>query len=223
MLVALNSVTGKRIYAPDVKDLKKYCIENALKDKLICPLSGEPVFPRTSHYRGDIWVRSHFVMQSNINWGELDFELDNEYFRVSSDQKFYSRHESPEHLLGKEYLRNVIKKHWVDEGVKDVETVVEYPVKIQGKDKKRIIDVAVLFKSGFMEAHEVQLSSITVEEIHERSEDYRRSGIDSFWWFGKNNFQSQVLRNWYKQYYKNDSNCILFESKEDSETIYDDF
>jgi Competence protein CoiA-like family len=213
VLVALNSETERRIYAPDIPDLKKYCIENNLKNKLICPLTSEQVFSRTSHYRGDTFVRGHFVMQSNIDLERLDVEFDREYFKLSPDKKSCTRSESPEHLLGKEYLRNLIKNHWEEEKITDLEIVVEYPVKITGKNKRRIIDVAVLFKSGFMEAHEVQLSSLTVEEINERSEDYRKSGIDSFWWFGEQNFQSQALRNWHRQYYKSDSNCISFRSE----------
>lgn len=75
-------------------------------------------------------------MQSNINWATLDFELDREYFKVSPDGNFASRHESPEHLLGKEYLRNLINNEWIQQGIKDVAIEVEYPIKIAGKDKR---------------------------------------------------------------------------------------
>mgnify|MGYP001952948993 CR=1 FL=1 len=50
---------------------------------------------------------------------------------------------------------------------------------------KRIIDIAMIFPNGWIVAHEIQLSSITTENLENRTNDYRKLGIDVFWWFGK--------------------------------------
>ncbi|HPE73193.1 MAG TPA: competence protein CoiA family protein [Candidatus Competibacter sp.] len=49
-------------------------------------------------------------------------------------------------------------------------------------------------------AHEVQLSSITVEEISERTNDYRKAGIDVHWWLGGAG-NSEAVNEWCRREY----------------------
>jgi competence CoiA-like predicted nuclease len=59
---------------------------------------------------------------------------------------------------------------------------VEYEVPIPSM--KRIADVMLMFKNGYVEAHEIQLASITTEKLRQRTLDYWKEGIDVHWWLG---------------------------------------
>lgn len=53
-------------------------------------------------------------------------------------------------------------------------------------EQKRIADVCVLLDNGHFEVHEIQLSTITVEEIELRTTDYENAGASSVvWWLGE--------------------------------------
>jgi len=50
----------------------------------------------------------------------------------------------------------------------------------------RIADIAVLDQGGnIVEAHEVQLTKVTISELKERTDSYEHSGVEVVWWFGK--------------------------------------
>lgn len=88
--------------------------------------------------------------------------------------------ESPQHLAGKRYLRDTLPLY-LDE-YKDAR--IEYEVQIP--EIRRVVDVLATLPLGWRIAHEVQLASITVEELEERTIDYNSAGIDVLWWLGGN-------------------------------------
>jgi len=59
---------------------------------------------------------------------------------------------------------------------------VEFEVKLP--DVGRIADVMLEMEGGWKIAHEVQLASITTEELIERTKSYLGNGIDVTWWLG---------------------------------------
>ena len=53
------------------------------------------------------------------------------------------------------------------------------------KEVGRIIDVVLLYNNIPVEAHEIQLSAISVRELEDRTKDYRSQGIAAYWYFGR--------------------------------------
>jgi len=93
----------------------------------------------------------------------------------------YKRHpESPEHNFGKELISEHLKYNWSE--YSDAQIELEYII----PDIRRVADIAMIFPSGWIVVHEIQLSSITNEELQERTNDYESIGIDTIWWLGKN-------------------------------------
>ncbi|BAQ63905.1 competence protein CoiA [Geminocystis sp. NIES-3709] len=75
----------------------------------------------------------------------------------------------------------------------------------------RIIDVAQN-KNGYLIAHEIQLSPITVEELQQRVNDYTQQGIESIWYFGETNAKNKAI----KEYcYIKDVNAFILGFKTD--------
>ena len=64
----------------------------------------------------------------------------------------------------------------------------------------RIIDVALLLRDKPVEAHEVQLSPITVKDLEARTRDYSSQGVAAYWYFGGKSFTQEVER-WSKNKY----------------------
>ena len=64
----------------------------------------------------------------------------------------------------------------------------------------RIIDVALLLRNKPVEAHEVQLSPITVSELEARTRDYSSQGVAAYWYFGGKSFNQEVQQ-WSKNKY----------------------
>ena len=65
---------------------------------------------------------------------------------------------------------------------------LEYRLKVV----PRIVDVVLLFNAVPVEAHEIQLSVISVAELEDRTRDYRSQGIASYWYFGGKADTSEV-------------------------------
>jgi len=92
----------------------------------------------------------------------------------------YARHpESYEHLFFKKLLSENLAKEFGE--YLNAKPLLEYPI----HEVKRIADIVFQFPSGWLVAHEIQLSSITIEALDERTNDYRNAGIDIVWWLGK--------------------------------------
>lgn len=103
------------------------------------------------------------------------------YADSNCDGPFESHPESIAHLRGKHHIaQNVAKEYGNDE------ILIEYevPIPMNWRDKGRIVDVLVTFPNGNRVAHEVQLASITTEQLRNRTDDYRRANIDVVWWLG---------------------------------------
>ena len=92
----------------------------------------------------------------------------------------YGSHpESPEHREAKMYLKTQLPARFED--YKEVRLEYEVPI----KEVKRIVDLLAIFPNGHKVAHEIQLASITNEQLEARTKDYERAGIDVIWWLGK--------------------------------------
>lgn len=189
-LTAIHKVTGTRITAEAEGNIRQDYDE---WDQLVCPVSGLPVFPRRGHVRGNkSRVRQHFVVKApagEANWPE-DVVWDPE---LGHERKGVRRvgGESWEHMESKalvvELLRKEIGPH--------AEIVFEHRIQIR-PGRCRIADVAVIYPSGLVEAHEVQLASITQSEMQERTDDYAEAGCPAQWWLGKSTADRYELRDY---------------------------
>ena len=124
----------------------------------ICQLCRAPL-----RIRGGPLVRNHFAH-------DADRPCDTEY----SYQP-----ESPEHREAKRFLLERLRKEFPEYRTATID--VEVPI----IEIKRVADILVTFLTGWKQAHEIQLSSITADELEERTNDYERAGIDVVWWLGK--------------------------------------
>ncbi len=95
--------------------------------------------------------------------------------------------ESIRHLAGKWHVRNYCRRLYGDDVKIDFEVAVS--------EANRQADVMVIWPSGFREAHEIQLASITTEYLNKRTADYRRAEIDVVWWLG-GSADTPANRNW---------------------------
>jgi competence protein CoiA len=84
-----------------------------------------------------------------------------------------------------EHLRTAFKEY--------THAVIDYEVPIP--EVKRVADLLVTFPTGWRVAHEVQLATITCNELQQRTDDYERAGIDVVWWLGKS-ANTEANRTW---------------------------
>lgn len=110
-----------------------------------------------------------------------------------------SKPESIAHLAGKAELARLLREQYGREGAR-VELEYRFPT------VSRIADIAVLFPSGLIDVHEIQLASLTVEQLAERTRDYERAGVGSVvWWLGEANARpTGAVMGWLR------SNCASF-------------
>ncbi len=114
---------------------------------------------------------AHFRRKTEVSWPE-DVLPDCEY----------SKAESLEHVIGK----MTVAKHAynIEPQCVPEKAVFEERIFIPRKNKYRIADVA-FHVSGLTIVHEIQLSKISIDELTERTEDYKSAGCDVQWHFGK--------------------------------------
>lgn len=134
----------------------------------VCQLCGKPLVVRSG-----LILRPHFA-----HYADSDCDTDYKYHP-----------ESPEHREAKVKLIEFLR-----------DTYAEYTNATFEKEKpipeiKRVADILVSFPMGWRLAHEIQLASITVQELQERTDDYLRVGIDVIWWLGKS-ANSPANRTW---------------------------
>jgi len=114
--------------------------------------------------------------------------------KVACTTPYVGHPESPEHRFGKmlvaEHLRQEVAEY------SDARIEFEFPI----PEVRRIADILVIFPNGWRVAHEIQLASITVEYLQQRTEDYLRAGIDVVWWLGKS-ADTPANRAWCEQYF----------------------
>ena len=193
-LSAIHKVTGTRIRIRPDQDLRADYKE---WDQLICPVTGLPAFPVRAHTRlqGTSNVRAHFRIQAPVGqetWPH-DVEFDNEYGRVKKGVRTFGG-ESWEHLEGKAFVADQLQSL----ADPSIQVAFEYVVQLP-TGRKRIADIALIYPSGFVEAHEIQLSPISVNDIESRTDDYASAGIPVQWWIGKSNTDSYDLRDYLRQ------------------------
>lgn len=87
----------------------------------------------------------------------------------------YGKGETKQHLLGKRMIAE-----WLRETQPGSKVELELPI------GNRRADIAQIFPNGWIVVHEIQLASITVESLTERTNDYLREGCDTVWYFGQN-------------------------------------
>jgi competence protein CoiA len=97
--------------------------------------------------------------------------------RCSND--FQTHPESPAHQDAKRFLAANLREQFAEYA----NTTIEFEVPVP--EVRRIADLLVTFPTGWRVAHEVQLASITTEQLQERTNDYTLAGIDVVWWLGK--------------------------------------
>lgn len=134
------------------------------------------------------------------------------YFSHYADQcssEYHSKPESAEHRFFKEYLAAELSKHVRE--YSNAKVVIEFPV----PEAKRVADIAFEFSSGWVVAHEIQLSKITVGEIKERTDDYRKAGVDVYWWLGGAG-NSTEANNWCQQEF---GGCFVLDYNRASEYL----
>lgn len=85
--------------------------------------------------------------------------------------------ETIEHLIGKRYVADYLR------GYHGTTATIDFEVPIA--EVSRIADVMVVFQNGNRVAHEIQLASITAEELEQRTADYWIAEVDVVWWLGK--------------------------------------
>lgn len=112
------------------------------------------------------------------------------FFHIRTCTSNLDRHpESPQHNLGKEIIGKHLKDYWSEYAEAEIKFEFIVP------EINRIIDVAMVFPSGWVVAHELQLAGITTEHLEKRTNDYRELGIDTFWWLGKS-ADTKANREW---------------------------
>lgn len=151
-------LTGKYLDTDEIIDITKF--ENPRmdidKNRLVCKFCNTPLSIKHGLVRA-----KHFFHKSPCT---CDFE----------------RHpESAEHNLAKELIANHVIEFWGEYA--KVTLMYEYPL----PEIKRIADIGMLFPSGWLVVHEIQLSSITNELLNKRTDDYNSIGADVIWWLGK--------------------------------------
>lgn len=164
--IGLHKETQERI------DIRRYDNAKLLfaSDAFICPYCKAPLTIRRNHRRNRFYVKSHFV-----HIGECAYE--------------YHLPESIEHLAAKQYIFNEKTKEFGDRA----NVIVEYPIDMKWRAKGRIADVAAIYDNGNCEVWEIQLSPISLDNFKERVNDYEKAQVESFWIFGEDNLQTNLL------------------------------
>jgi competence CoiA-like predicted nuclease len=127
--------------------------------EVFCQNCGKPLIVKAGHIR-----RAHFAHYSEC------------------DGRYDCHPESEAHLKAKEFLRENLAREFKTYSACQFE--LEVPIDMEWRERGRIADLLVTFPMGWRVAHEIQLASITVEQLEERTNDYLRAGIDVVWWLG---------------------------------------
>ena len=155
----------------------------AVQQRLVSPITLEPVRPVVQHLRRGRNVRAHFRhIAHNVAWPE-DVFFDNEYGQIRNGAESIGT-ESQAHLNGK--LLVATKAHEIFKVLKPERAEYEKRIEIPGTGRYRIIDVAFNMKHDDIVANEIQISPITPDELTQRTNDYRDAGIiEVMWWLGE--------------------------------------
>ena len=129
------------------------------------------------------------------------------FFHQRSCTTDYLYHpETPEHLAGKSFVAKYFLPKLSEYA--DFNHLFEEPLQVV----KRVADIIIKFPMGWWVANEIQLSSITPEELEARTRDYLNAGVDALWWLGKSADTNQN-RQWAIKKY-GFSPFLIFEDEE---------
>jgi hypothetical protein len=206
-LTAINTRTGERICALDYKDVRTEIGSDALA--LQCPITGGPIIPVRPHTRKGSLVTGHFRLRGEFEPPD-NVIIDPEYFRVKEGGGVTAG-ESLDHQNGKVFIKENI--HEIDPACEPALCEFERRVYLPDRDKYRIIDVSFELPCGIILAHEVQLASITPDQLEERTNDYWQCGIEVQWWFGKA-AATHPNKDWHAEKIGQPARTLLFEASE---------
>lgn len=170
-LVALNTVTGERVNIIDLENPRAVLA----KDSVVCPVCNSPMYIRG----GTPNLIHHFAHKPG---------------REDCEYAIYSRGETEEHRQAKIAVYQNLSTWFAEYTVAVPAMEVRIPEVKHAHH--RIADVLFTFPSGWRVAHEIQLASITPEELQARTEDYAETGIDVFWWFGRDALKQTRVLDW---------------------------
>lgn len=191
-LTAIRPSTGQRVCIVGMTNPREQ-IPNW--QELVCPITGAEVVPVSRHTRTGSAVMAHFRKKTIAPWPS-DVLEDCEY----------SRAESVEHVVGKMYIAKTAQSF--EPQCTPERAVFEERIYIPRKNKYRIADVC--FHTGELTiVHEIQLSKISIDELTERTEDYKDAGCDVQWHFGKA-FAGREYDDWHRRMLGFDAGYIRF-------------
>jgi hypothetical protein len=129
---------------------------------------------------------------------------DSDYFRVVDGGVVRKKGgESWQHKLWKATIYEKLLSQ-APERPGRAELTFEYPVKMKvpgySQKKRRICDIAEVYKNGNVHSYEVQLSSISPKDLEERTEDYLENGCDVAWFLG-GKADTPLNREWHYDYF----------------------
>jgi competence CoiA-like predicted nuclease len=110
--------------------------------------------------------------------------------------RYASHAESEAHRAGKRTVEGYLRAQFETQGIA---ARIEFEVPI--KEAGRVADVLVTYPSGWREAHEIQLASITPQELAARTTSYFDAGVDAIWWLGLGSAADNAAnRRWLEDY-----------------------
>jgi competence protein CoiA len=119
----------------------------------------------------------------------LPIEISLFYHKSECTCDFERHPDGPDHRRCKKTVAQKLKSELKEYSTAEI--IYEHPI----KEAKRIADIIMKFPNGWMVAHEIQLSHITIELLEKRTEDYLNAGIDIVWWLGKS-ANIELNRDW---------------------------
>lgn len=194
MLVALHKESQKRITAARYESIHELRKEFGLGE-LVCPCCEQTVFPRER----DGFIR-HFVHTNSC----------------TSDM---ARHpESPMHEQGKLALVRYLQRQVDITETEKAKIEVEHRLPHCGANG-RVADVALVYDNNNLLICECQLSSITVNELEQRTRDYYSIGADVLWFLG-NEADTSSNQKWLKSMFGAYGRVEFTFSKEQEVLVY---
>ncbi|WLT40386.1 competence protein CoiA (plasmid) [Synechocystis sp. B12] len=106
-----------------------------------------------------------------------------------------SKGESWKHLEGKRIVYNILKNQ-ISKLSEKLQILYSVDIEHRVKEVNRIIDVTLLCSNQPVEAHEIQISQISLSELESRTQDYSSQGIATYWYFEKNGSLTKEVQNW---------------------------
>lgn len=100
--------------------------------------------------------------------------------------------ESTEHRAAKVKIRDFLKLHDL---YKQCRFQFEYDIA-----GIRRADLVAVFPDGMIEAHEIQLSGLSLATLIQRTQDYEKHGIAIFWWLGEKANKDDI-KSWLYSHY----------------------